>query len=404
MHQNSNDFQFIKYMWYDSIDFISEMEWTQIFGKSIIKGYNYFNATEKSRIKNCNLLFLKIEKEGKILAIVPCFTYKLCLDVIAPVFVKKISEKLRLIYSNFLKIKIFGVGSLASTCEHHIGINKDITLNDLLITQEIISRQIKAKSRELKHKLVFIKEVPDSQLQGVKNILSKGFYFYDSLPNCFIPVHDVSPYPSGLKRKERQRYRTLKKEFDSKYTWELIEDFSEQVDQFEKMYLETLERSENQFEKLNKTFFERLNTDLKENSFLLAAKNKENQIIAAGLVLDDVESLIPLYLGIDHSFNPKEVKLLHANSIFSIIEEAEKRNKFQVVIGQTSYYPKVLSGALVERLYLGFYSYNPVLQYLIKKVFGSLFMPTKVMNNTYNDNSSNQIKKKYSSLGIKIYN
>lgn len=39
-----------------------------------------------------------------------------------------------------------------------------------------------------------------------------------------------------------------------------------------------------------------------------------------------------------------------------MVEEAEIRHKDYVDLGQTSYYPKVLSGAFVEDIYYGFWS------------------------------------------------
>lgn len=93
-----------------------------------------------------------------------------------------------------------------------------------------------------------------------------------------------------------------------------------------------------------------------------------------------------------------------SNTIFRTVEEAEKRKKVMVALGQTSYYPKVLSGALVERVFLGFYSYNSVIQFLIKKTFGKLFELTKVMKNSYRRELEHEIKEEYSETGIIIYN
>lgn len=85
-------------------------------------------------------------------------------------------------------------------------------------------------------------------------------------------------------------------------------------------------------------------------------------------------------------------------------EEAESRGKFQVILGQTSYYPKVLSGALVERLHLGFYSYNPILQFLIKNTFCKIFSPTPVMPNVYSKQFLPKIISAYEKRRVNILN
>lgn len=392
--------------WYSSIDEIAKDDWNRIFENSILEGYSFFYAMEKSKLTGASFFYLRIRDAKKTLAIVPCFTYNLQLDILAPVFIKKVAKKMRSIFPHFLQIRIFGVGSLASTCRQHVGLLKGLTIGECDILGKIISQQIKIKAKSLKYKLVFIKEVPSGKLDSIKAILSKDFYFYYSLPNCFLPVlAETTPYPSGLKRKERERYKSLKKKFTEKYRWELISDFSSITTEFEKKYLDTYNRSKNKFEVLNKRFFDLLNSELGQDSFLLIAKSSDGKNQSIGLVLDEGESLIPLYLGLNYNGNDSEmIKLLHINSLFRVIEEAIERGKSHVILGQTSYYPKVLSGALVEHLYLGFYSYNIFIQFFIKHYLGKLFTPTKVLDNVYKKEIGVRLKLWYSQHGIDICN
>lgn len=46
-----------------------------------------------------------------------------------------------------------------------------------------------------------------------------------------------------------------------------------------------------------------------------------------GLVIEDETSLIPIYLGLNYENSDKDLKILHTNSMFLAIEEAEKSNK-----------------------------------------------------------------------------
>ena len=77
-----------------------------------------------------------------------------------------------------------------------------------------------------------------------------------------------------------------------------------------------------------------------------------------------------------------------------MIEEAEKRGKELVMLGQTSYYSKALCGALVQRLYLGFYSYNAIIQYCIRHFFGKLFTSATLTSNTYRAEVEKSIRDK----------
>jgi hypothetical protein len=383
---------------------INEKDWKRIFGDSKIKSYNFFKAMEDARLPGTEFAYLEIYDEKKKIAILPCFTYRLKLDVLASPLLKNFLKPFRRLFPNFLSLKVLCAGSFASTCEHYIGILDNLNQEELNIVKEIINTQLKEKSRQLHAPLVFIKEIPQHDLIYIQQILSDDFYFYDSLPTSFIPVgNDCEPYPVALRKKERKRYRTSKDSFDDRFSWEIISDFKDCTKQFELFYLKVLEKSKTQFEVLNERFFHYLNKYLMQNSFILVAKDKLNQIKLMELVIEEKDRLIPLYLGINYP-DKENTKVLYFNTIFRTVEEAEKRKKTIVVLGQTSYYPKVLSGAFVERVYLGFYSYIPVLQFLIKNILGKLFMPTKVMDNSYNYELERKIKERYSSLGFEIYN
>ena len=100
----------------------------------------------------------------------------------------------------------------------------------------------------------------------------------------------------------------------------------------------------------------------------------------------------------------KDLKLLHINSMYRVIEEAERSNKQLVMLGQTSYYSKALCGALVQKLYLGFYSYNSLIQYCVKHYFGKSFTPVILTPNTYKVEVANIIKKKMVDFNYIIIN
>lgn len=392
-------------IWYDTIDSIPENIWNNIFSNKILKSYKFFKVMEESNIPNCTYSYLCIYREGIIVSIIPCFIYRLDLLILTPNFIKSIGVFFRKLYPKFLKAKILGLGSIASTCEQHIGISSDLDDNDIKFVKEIITEQVELKSRELKCKLVFIKEIPESQLVFSKRLFSDDFYFYYSLPQCVIPIiTSITPYPVGLKRKQNQRFTKLTRCFNERYYWERVDDFVEYVDVFNKLYFETLIRSSNIFEVLNKEFFSNLNKTLNNQTFMLIAKNLAGKIEAIGLVLEEEDSLIPLYLGLNYDNTTENMKLLHANSIFSVVQEAEKNNKKFIKIGQTSYYPKVLSGALVENMYLGFYSYNRLSNFVIKTFFTKLFPKTPVMDNIYKSEVKEVVIEACSKAGMSICN
>ena len=66
------------------------------------------------------------------------------------------------------------------------------------------------------------------------------------------------------------------------------------------IYLNVYQKSQYKFERLNSSFFYHINKFLPKNSFLLIAKNSHNILLAVELVLEEKDSLIPLYLGLNY--------------------------------------------------------------------------------------------------------
>lgn len=163
-------------IWYETIDSIPENVWNNIFSNNILKSYKFFKVMEQSNIPNCTYSYLCIYRNEIIVSIIPCFTYRLDLLILTPIFIKNIGRFFRKLYPKFLHTKIFGLGSIASTCEQHIGIASNLDDNDIKFVKEIITEQVERRSKELKCKLVFVKEVPESQLELTKKLFSKDFY------------------------------------------------------------------------------------------------------------------------------------------------------------------------------------------------------------------------------------
>ncbi|MDR2914094.1 MAG: peptidogalycan biosysnthesis protein [Tannerella sp.] len=394
----------ISYEWYDSVSEIDKSDWVEIYGCSLLKSYEFFQAMEASVFPNVTYHYLKIYDPGDVLSILPCFSYHLdIVDILVNVSVKKMIKTVRKVFPRFFMLRTFVSGSYASSCEHFIEIKEDTDMEKTVAVRSIISEQLKKMQKTQKASVTMIKEVRDSQLQKVSDTLSEDFFFFSAFPTNFIPVGGLcSPYPVALKKKHRKRFRKYKEKFEQSFTWSLIPDFDEYTKVLTELYLNTLEKSKNKFEILNESFFSNINKYMAEESFLLVVKDLEGKIRLMEIVLEEKEKLIPLYLGI--KYMDDDARVLYLNTIFRTIEEAEKRNKTVVEFGQTSYYPKVMSGSFVEDIHYGFYSCKPVVQFMIKHLFRSIFSPMSVPDNVYLDSVKGGIIAKYKKMGYSIMN
>lgn len=103
-------------------------------------------------------------------------------------------------------------------------------------------------------------------------------------------------------------------------------------------------------------------------------------------------------LGLGIKYKADDTKVLYLNTIFRTVKEAERKNKAYVDLGQTSYYPKVMSGALVENIYYGFWAKGSLMRFLIKNVFGKVFVQPQIPEHVYlseHTDSAHKLLEKY---------
>lgn len=392
----------ISYQWYTSVQQISPHDWMKIYGDTKIKSYELFVSMQNSNFDNVNWWYLYISKNKKALAIIPCFSYVLDLiDILSNTKVKRIVDKVRKLYPGFFKLKVFVIGSYIATCEDFIGICVNLNNSDYNEIINLIHTQLSLKAKAEKCRLNIVKDVRGNRIEAAKKALL-NYSFCSTFPATIIPVDNELPYPTALKKKQRKRYRDFVSNFQQSFTWECIPGFGPYIPLFERLYTDVLSKAKNKFEVLNGAFFSQINKLMEENIFLLIAKDKAGSIKLMEIVVEENEKLLPLYLGID--YDGDDTKTLYLNAIFRTVEEAEKRSKKFVEFGQTSYYPKVLSGALVEDVFYGFYSYHKVINTFIRKALIHIFQPIKMPQNVYQEKYKSSILDKCKKEGFIVIN
>lgn len=369
--------------WCSSINEIDRIDWNNILGNSQIKAYDFFQAMELSNFLNVEYHYLLVRKQGVVASIIPCFCYHLdLLQLVNSRSIQLMIKSLRWLLPGFFKLRTFVTGSYAATCEHFIEYNHDLSQEETNILVRVINQQLKKEYQKTNSQILFIKDIRERSINYVKNILDEDFSFFVSFPTTVIPVFkEELPYPQALKKKNRKRYKIFKEKFKAEFTWEIITDFESYIPLLTELYQNVLKKAKNKFEVLNGDFFYNINKYFPNTSFLLVAKDKNGEIRLMEIVLEENDRLLPLYLGIKYADD--DTKVLYLNTIFRTVEEAEVRGKALLDFGQTSYYPKVMSGAMVENIYYGFWSDKFFLKRMIRHLFKKMFLPLLVPENVY---------------------
>lgn len=390
--------------WCNSVDEIGPIKWGKIFGIDIIKHYNFFKAMEMSHFPRVKYRYLVIIKNEMIMSIVPCFIYDLdLLNLVSSHRAKWIIDKIRFIMPNIFKLKTFVTGSYAATCEHFIEYAPNLNPDEVSQFIKVLNEQLRKEYKETNSQIIFVKDIRERYISDVKKVFNKDFSFFISFPTTVIPIIKGDfKYPTALKKKNRKRYRTFKQKFAENFTWEILTDFEKYTPLLTELYQAVLSKAKNKFEILNETFFFNINKIFPESSYLLIARDKKGEIRLMEVILEDKDRLIPLYLGI--KYKNDDTKILYLNAIFRTIEEAEIRGKDLVDFGQTSYYPKVMSGAMIENLYYGFWSDKFILKKLIRYAFKYIFAKTTYPENVYMDNCKEVVYRQLKDKGFVLTN
>lgn len=372
------------FKWCSTVDEITSEDWEKIYGSDIIKSREFMKANEVAEFEDVEFYYLQVFRGANIIAIVPCFSYGMdIMNIASSGKAKTWISWIRKIIPSFLKLRAFVTGSYAATCEHFIEYVPELSEMEKKEVAKIIGEEIKRLSIEVKSCFVFVKDVRERSLLYVKDILTADYRFFISFPTTAIPILPNVTYPNGLRKKNRKRYRRFKDCFEKSFHWDVIKDYGgEPTKQFTHLYKAVLEKAKNKFEFLNEKFFEATNDLLGEKSFFLVAKdNFTDEIRVMVIVLENDENLIPLYMGFNYKNDDSRV--LYLNTIFRVVEEAEARGKSYVDFGQMSYYPKTMSGAMVENIYYGFWSGKPVVRWLINHCLGKIFTPPAIPEHVY---------------------
>ncbi len=380
--------------WHTSIADIDPPTWDRVFGGSQLKSHALHRAVEESELEGIAMRYLVLEEADAIRGIVPCFTYTIDLDVLATEFFRTTMMAVKRKFPTLLSKRIFFAGTPIAICDHLWGVPPGS------IEAEAI-RAIKLRSRAEKCLITIVKEIPADQKSRFASALARDFFLVESLPNSYLLASPAGqPFPTAFRKKYRTRINASRRKFlESGFTWEVCEDFAQNAEIMERLYLQVLARSSNKFERLNAGFFRAVADRIGGAVFCLFGRAPSGDIVCFELIVEEKDAIVPMYLGIDST--RQDAGDIYFNCIYRIQEEAEKRGKSLVKLGQTSYEAKAYAGAVFERLYLALDAPSTPMRMLLK-TFGRTLFPSTALPRTrcFRDEIVTEIEGTLKSQGI----
>lgn len=368
----------MKFYWKKKIEEIDSKTWENVFDNNILRSYKLQKTVESSYLDNIEIEYLHAIENENTLAIIPCFTFTLELDLLTSNKLKKAVTFIRKAFKNFLKMRIFFIGTPIATCDHMLGIRETNNYEYTEIFEKCL-KEIKAHIKVDKHSLMIVKEIPSHERKLLNTFKKKNIIVAKSLPNTYLLLDErLGKWTSAFRTRYRRRVRRQVKKSDSNsdFSWDVIDNFKEFSSDFEKLYLQVLSRSKYQFETLNTLFFKHIGTHMFENTKALICKDEENNIVCFELLIHLDNVLIPIYVGLD--YDQRDAGDLYFSCIHKVIQYAEEHNYSKIKFGQTSYLAKTYAGCVYEELFLGIYAPNPLLQLFLRLFNGLIFTVPKL--------------------------
>jgi predicted N-acyltransferase len=280
-----------------SIAAINRNDWDSVF-PSIPESYNFFKTIDETMLHQFKPYYISIFKEERIIAVAPCFIMDYPLETTVEGRLKRVLARIRNIAPKLLQWRVLICGCTAA--EGRIGI-KDII--DQRIPQILIKKMYSIARKE-KARLIAFKDFSQEYSEFFAPLIKSGFHKMQSYPSVELNIRfrSFEDYLASLSRITRKGlYRKFREvEEQVKIEMEVRPDLAEFLDKAYELYLNTLNKSKVQFERLSKEFFRRISINMPEEvKYFLWRINGE--LVAFDLCLVKGDVLVDEYIGLDYA-------------------------------------------------------------------------------------------------------
>ncbi len=282
----------------DSITQINKSDWNAIF-PSVPQNYNFFKTIEETLYEQFTSYYVIIYEKEEIVCIAPCFILDYSLDTTVEGILKKVTEWLKKKKPKLFTLKALVCGFPVS--EGRIGLKESSRPE---IVQTLVNALF-AVGCEKKAHLIAFKDFSQESLNTLKLLPKNGFHRMESYPTTELAINfnSFDHYLTSLSKATRKSTRRKFKEIEnlSPIKMEVVNILDKtRLEKVYQLYLNTLNKSEIQFEKLTREFFAKISQNMPgETRFFLWWIDEKLAafdlcLVANGILSDE-------YIGLDYT-------------------------------------------------------------------------------------------------------
>ena len=280
------------------IEEISPDEWYQIF-PNVLEGYHFFKSLEESNFEQFSFYYILIYNQETLIGATSCFSMNYPLDTTVQGPLKQITTAVKKTFPNLLNLKALICGLPMG--QGRIGMREEYAQQTIGSIVECIEQIAK----EEKVSVIAFKDFGLTYTNAMDQLLKQGFHKIESLPSTDMEIKfdDFNQYLKTLSRVSRDGLKRKFKKIDGriKIDLEISNALTDTVlDEAYALYLQTVSRSEVQFETVPKEFFVRVAKNM-PNQTKYFLWRIENKLVAFAFCLFSEDLFIDYYLGFDYS-------------------------------------------------------------------------------------------------------
>ena len=332
-----------------SITEIGTEAWNSIVGRNrLICRHEFLLAVESSKINDCRYFYPVVhDDDGRIIAHACLYYISTELDSFAQGFVKKVITGIRKVWKSFLILRSIECGTpvaLGNTISFAEGIDKPAA-------REAIVQEAEAVARQLKVPVILFRDFYAGELSFFDRLLGVGYRRVANLSGASFTVRwpTFQAYLESLRSQYRRIIRKRLNAFHAAgYEFRVVRDYAPMVGDLERLWKNTYDHAtEYRRERLEAVFFLEIKRCLGERAGILLVE-KAGCPVAFSLLLEDDDTLITLFCGLDYSCSRDSY--IYFNLFYKSIEVAISRRKREIDFGITTLVPKVEVGGEVVPL------------------------------------------------------
>ncbi len=274
--------------------------WAQAFATER-KDHRYYELVEDTIQPEFDFRYFAIRDEsGEVLAVQPFFLLNQDLLAGTGRWMKRPVESIRRLWPGFMQLRTLMVGCAAG--EGHLDSNSELPRP---LHAELLAAGITSHARDLKARLIVLKEFPAADRAVLASFSGHGFTCVPSLPMTSVGLEYKSFDEYMTKALSGNTRSKLRKKFKATARMDpinmsCVRDITPFIDDVYPLYLAVYERSTLRFEKLTKDYFCEISRRMPDKTRFFVWRYQK-KIIAFALCMVDEVSLCSEYVGFDYS-------------------------------------------------------------------------------------------------------